>query len=446
MAGITASDLLAHEARALLARLGRVKPFVITETMVPAAAISPRALVAIERYLAKGRRELRARVNAYLSWLSTPEARATPPRVLQQRFTFLRLRFNVVLTQFDIFADVLSQRSERDSGLALSGLDVVAADALALPGHYSAPPLICYLDRGHGAAIRRERTRLPGGGENPVAVIRVPRERMVSSGIASSLIHEVGHQAASLLDLVRSLRPQLRARAHAADPDALAWPHWERWISEILADFWSVARLGVTSTMGLIGVMSLPRVFVFRLNPEDPHPIPWVRVKLSCAMGRALFPHPQWGEIERLWHSFYPVAGLAPDLRALLTIIERTMPDFVDLLATHRPASLRGRTLAEVMDLPARQPARLAEHYRAWRVRPGLMRETAPALAFAVIGQARADGQIGPEDESRTLVDLLGYWALSSTLQGAAQASARPIAGATLATLQLTTTQGGGHA
>ena len=117
--GIVASDMLAHEARALLARLARIKPFVITETMVPAAAVSPRAVTAIERYLATGRRELRARVNAYLKWLATPAARDVPPATLQQRFTFLRLRFNAVLTQFDIFADVLSQRSQLDNGLAL---------------------------------------------------------------------------------------------------------------------------------------------------------------------------------------------------------------------------------------------------------------------------------------------------------------------------------------
>ncbi len=59
-------------------------------------------------------------------------------------------------------------------------------------------------------AIRRARTRLPGGGDNPVAIIRLPRERMVGSGIASSLIHEVGHQGAALLDLVNSLRPLLQ--------------------------------------------------------------------------------------------------------------------------------------------------------------------------------------------------------------------------------------------
>jgi len=427
--GIVASGMLAHEARALLARLARVKPFVITETMVPAAAISPRAVTAIERYLAKGRRELHARVTAYLRWLGTPAARHVSPAALQQRFTFLRLRFNAVLTQFDIFADVLSQRSQLDNGLALSGLDVVAADALALPGGYdNPPPVICYLDRGHGAAIRRERTRLPGGGENPVAIIRIPRERMVGSGIASSLIHEVGHQAAALLDVIDSLRRVLRARQHEDRGGQLAWRYWERWISEIFADFWSVARVGVTSTMGLIGVMSLPRIFVFRLNPEDPHPVPWVRVKLSCAIGQALYPHPQWSAVEQLWESFYPPVGLTPDYRALLAAFQSTMTEFVELLLTHRPESLQGRSLVEVMDTAAREPARLVQSYREWRASPSRIRVLSPVLAFAAIGQARADAQIGPEEESRTLIDLLQYWALRSTLEDAARASGRPIA------------------
>ena len=80
---------------------------------------------------------------------------------------------------------------------------------------------VCYLDRGVGAAIRRARTRLPGGGDNPAAIIRVPRERMVGGGIASSLVHEVGHQAAALLGLVSSLRPVLRAQRGDARAVAL---------------------------------------------------------------------------------------------------------------------------------------------------------------------------------------------------------------------------------
>src|SRR5262245_32914926 len=247
---------LAQEARALLARLARVKPFALIEPMLPAAAIMPNAQVAIERFLTAGRRELHGRVLGFLEWLDSPEGRLSNPDDAQQRFALLRLRFNTVLTHFDVFADALTQRSEDDTGVWLSGLDVVSADALTLSGgYYEVPPVICYLDRGVGAAIRRARTRLPGGGDNPCAIVRVPRERMVGSGIASSLIHEVGHQASVLLGLIESLRPTLRGLQRNTGTGRIAWVFLERWISEILADFFAVARVGIISTMGLIGVV-----------------------------------------------------------------------------------------------------------------------------------------------------------------------------------------------
>src|SRR5215204_37550 len=213
-----AARFLEQEARGLLTRLARVKPFALLTPSVPAAAVSVPAQSAIENYLAAGRRELRTRVAQFLTWVRSPEGRRASASELQQRFTFLRLRFNVVLNHFDIFADVLTQRSEHETGVFCGGLDVVAADALELPGVQlpDVPPVICYLVRDPGAAIRRARTRLPGGGENPVAVIRVPRERMVSSGVSSSLVHEVGHQGAALLDLVESMRPVLKAKQEDA--------------------------------------------------------------------------------------------------------------------------------------------------------------------------------------------------------------------------------------
>ena len=413
---------LDQEARALLSRLARVKPFALLEPMLPAAAPSPAAQVAIERYLADGRRELRGRVRDFRLWLRRARESGTPPAEAQKLFTILRLRFNTLLSQFDLFADVITQRSEHETGVWLSGLEVVAADALALPGYYESPPVLCYLDRGPGAAIRRARTRLPGGTESPVAVIRVPRERMVGSGLASSLVHEVGHQAAALLELVESLRPVLKGMQRGAQSP---WVFWERWVSEVIADFWSVARVGVGSTTGLIGVVSLPRAFVFRLNGDDPHPIPWVRVKVSCALGRALYPHPQWDLVERMWESFYPPEELRPEVSELLGGLVEGIPAYVTLLVNHRPRLLRGATLGEALATGERRPPQLAAYFREWRERPEQMRRAPPSLVFAVLGQARVDGLMSPEEEGRAVAYLLTYWALENSLRGSGGCAGR---------------------
>ena len=416
--------MLDQEARALLARLARVKPFVLSAPMVLSASLLPAAQIAIERFLAKGRRELKGRVQGFLSWLQG-EGRQASAEDIQRRFVFLKLRFNAVLSQLELFHQVIGQRSESEQGVWLSGLDAVAADALALPEYYEAPPVICYLDRGIGGAIRRARTRMPGGGENPVAVIRIPRERMIGSGIASSLIHETGHQAAALLELVPSLEQVLRAKQQAAR-ESSTWRLWERWISEIVSDFWSVARVGVVSTLGLIGVVSLPRPFVFRINVDDPHPTPWIRVKLSCAIGDGLYPHPQWQRVARLWESYYPTAGLDDERQKLLARLQESLPEFVATLIGHRPKALRGRSLREAMNVEQRTPGRLTELFAAWNRAPEQMYRAPPSLVFAVLGQARADGSMSPEDESELLAKLLTFWAMRSTLDTSAYCAAIP--------------------
>ena len=413
-----ASWLLEQEARALLTRLARVKPFVLQETMLPAAGLMPDSQMAIENYLMRGRRRLRHLVNSFIDWLRAPRRQPVSGAEVQRRFTILRLRFTSVLTQFDLFNDVITQRSENETGIWLSGLDVVSADALQLPGtNIEIPPVICYLDRGVGAAIRRARTRLPGGGDNPVAIIKVPRERMVGSGIASSLVHEVGHQGAALLGLVESLRPVLRGLGRGGHADSQAWHWWERWISEIVADFWSVSRVGIASTMGLMGVVSLPRAFVFRVNPDDPHPAPWIRVKLSAAIGKALYPQAAWDRLTGAWEEFYPLAGLADEQRHLFNLLERTMPGLVTLLVNHRLPALQGRSVPEALGTSALQPARLRALLTKWRATPQHMYDVRPTLVFAVIGQGRADGNVTPEEESVVVGKLLAHWALRSTLE-----------------------------
>jgi hypothetical protein len=436
VSGAAATWLLDREARALLTRLARVKPFALQEPMLPAAALSARAQTAIEDYLARARRDLRRQIVGYRAWLASPAGRWAGPEQQHRRYVALRLGFNLMLGHVDLFSDAITQRSEHEIGVWLAGLEVAAADALAVPGAIDdPPPVVCYLDRGPGGAIRRARTRLPGGGDNPVAIIRIPRERMIGSGVASSLVHEVGHQAAAQLALVASLRAPLAARARAGDP---AWSLWLRWLSEIVADLWAVARIGVASTLGLMGVVSIPRRFQFQVRADDPHPTPWIRVKLSCRFGAALYPHPQWRELAALWDAFYPIgplagpsaasaAGIGLAERRLLHALQATLPELVALLAAHRPPALRGASLAEALAAPDRRPDALAAAFARIRGDPARLATLSPSLAFAMIGQACFDGRMTPEAESRVLAALLAQWALSSTIaEGRMRAAQRP--------------------
>jgi hypothetical protein len=412
-----ATWMIEQEALALLARLDSVKPFSLLETMLPAAALSPVAQAAIDRFLVAERGALRRDVNAFVSWLRGT-GRAASAEAQQRRFVVIRLRFNATLSHLDMFSDAISQRSENGTGVLLAGLEVAAAEALSLPGgFYDDPPMICYLDRGPGAAIRRARTRLPGGRSNPVALIRVPRERMVGNGIASSLYHEVGHQGAALLGLVESVRDALNTRIEQtkSPQERLAWTLWSRWISEIVADFWAVGRVGITSTLGLLAVVSLPGYFVFRVNTDDPHPTPWVRVMLSCVIGNTLFPHPQWARLAASWQAYYPLRTTNDEVRAVIGELLRTMPQFVALLEDHRPPSLRGQTLREVLRSPGLEADRLLSILGDWRRNPARMADASPTLVFAVFGQARVAGLLGARTESQLLTRLITHWALRST-------------------------------
>jgi hypothetical protein len=184
--------------------------------------------------------------------------------------------------------------------------------------------------------------------------------------------------------------------------------------------------VGVASTLGLIGVVTLPRPFIFRINVDDPHPTPWIRVKLSCAIGDGLYPHPQWKRIADLWESYYPLVDLDGERRMLMAQLQQTLPEFAATVIDHRPQALRGRSLREVMRVRERTPGRLAELFRAWNQTPQQMYRARPSLVFAVLGQAKADGGLSPEDESDLLAKLLTFWAMRSTLDTSAYCAAIP--------------------
>jgi hypothetical protein len=133
-------------------------------------------------------------------------------------------------------------------------------------------------------------------------------------------------------------------------------------------------------------------------------------------MGEALYPHPQWRRLAALWEGYYPRAGVPPQVGAVIDAVEGAIPAFVALLADHRPPRLRGASLREVLDLGPRQPARLVALWRAWNAEPAGLYRARPALVLAVLGQARADGRLDPEDEAALIAKLLSFWTLRATV------------------------------
>lgn len=404
---------LINEAMALLTRLQQLQPFEFSMPMVMAAAIPYDAQKNIFELMKAGKSLLADKARGFITRMKS--SNGIPFEKCQSAYSVLKLQFNSLLDQFDIFADVVSQRGENETGIWIAGLDILAKDAIATEGiMLNAPPLICYLDRGHGAAIRRARTRLPGGDENPVAVIKIPRERMVASGIGSSLVHEVGHQGSALLNLIPSIKPELEEMSKRDPVHSESWKLLSRWISEILSDYWSVSVLGISASTGLISVVSLPRYFVFRIVDDDPHPFPWIRVKISVGFGKLVFPDDQWQRLERLWETMYPKKGLNPKLLAMVNSMEQIIPAFCKMIINHRPESLQGKTLKEIFPTKGRQPELLRQNFFLWKENKDEWSKQRPSMVFAVVGQARADNTITPFAENRLLTKALRHWALTN--------------------------------
>jgi len=426
----TALALILQELQSITARLEAQKPFAMQMPMVTAAAVSDPAQAAIESHMLEARNKLRRIIRRFTQKLERLPPSVANVRWAQHRLSLVKLQFQSVLARFEIFAEVLSQRAQHETGLWLAGLDVAAAAALHLPHRpLLVPPVVCYVDRSFGGAIRRAHTPLPGGALNPVAIVRMPRERMVGTGIAASLFHEVGHQAAAALGLVQSLRDALhtpiRALATADPRQAWAWRCWQSWVSEWVADLWAVAQAGVTASVGLIGVVSLPSVFVYRYTPQDPHPAPWIRVMLSLALGEALYPDPQWHSLRQAWGQMYPRSGMTPLQQRHFQTLEHSLRPFVHWLLRLRLPALQFRPLGQALRWRSRTPTALRCQGRELGSAPleqlrmrnlDILLSLQPAHALAVLGQARHDGRLAAHSEFQLTSELLNRWAMEDYL------------------------------
>lgn len=400
------------EAGALERRLSAVPRFSATIPMVRNAIPGGAALRLADGTVARSQRVLRRQLRAFRRGLFGPARDLQGLGVAHRRLVTLRHRFDALLGTVDIFADALTQRAEHGSGVLLRGLDAIALDGLGTRGNlFRPPPLCCYFDRGRGGAVRRAFTRLPGGERNAIALVRIPRERLSGVGLAS-LLHEAAHQGIASLELTAPYREALNAgvRAGNLEPEAGRW--WVTKVTEVLPDAWACAKLGVSATLGLFGVLATLPPFVFHDEPDDPHPMPHVRALFSAAFGDACMPHPVWRRLSEVWRALYPLDRLPSQRRAAIERLERSVPACARVLADARPTALRSMTLFQAVGSPAVHPARLLPQLDdlVEKIRSGTD-ELTPCMALAAVGLARHEGRIASGEEHDLLTAALRRWA-----------------------------------
>lgn len=403
---------LAQESEALDSRLALVPRFAATIPMVHESAPSDRAVHLADTIVERSRRVLHREVRA----LTRSLPRRAPTKLelarSQAHYQALRGRFDALQTTVDIFADALTQRAQHKIGPLLRGLDVLSRDGLLTrPRLFTPPPLVCYLDQGIGGAIRRVFTNLPGAGPNGVALVRIPRERLCGNGYAS-LLHEVGHQGAALLNLVSAYRRCLEHEALNGAISRAAGAYWLAKISEVVADVWACAKLGAAGTLGLFGVLGRTARFTFSDNPAGPHPMPWLRARISVAFGSAAMPHPLWSELRELWNALYPVVSAPRRARQLLEVVEPSIARVGQALALTQLPELRGLSLPQALGAEQVSPAallsRLDALLRATRLESTALR---PCVALAAIGLARHGGLVTPTEENALVAHATRQWA-----------------------------------
>jgi hypothetical protein len=328
---------------------------------------SPEAWHHLERYLGLAiRRHLTGVIDhlvAEANALVAAQRAAVDPMAIRQvhgKLLAFRRQYLRTETTLDFFADAINTRTNPCMGAMLRACDTIAYRSMALVLDQlgvTTPPVLTYLDKGLGAVILKANLRLwDGGRANPVAAIKVVRHNLCRP---TSLIHETGHQVASLTDwndelaraLIEGLAPASRELAGL----------WASWASEIAGDALAFAITGYASVTALHDVLAGDLAAVLRLTPGDPHPISYLRVLLGVEMCRYFYGDGPWDELALSWTALHPTKAAPAEVRALMDDSVPLLKAVVRLTLDTPMRAFKGRPLRALAQPERVSPAALAD-------------------------------------------------------------------------------------
>lgn len=208
-----------------------------------------------------------------------------------------------------------------------------------------------------------------GQAKLPIPVIEIPWDHVENPWELLSILHEVGHDIEADL----GLRPALRQSLHKALTDA-AVPEerrrlWLAWQGELFADLVALELGGPAYARALMHLLLLPKEEVQTFDDADPHPLPYLRIRMNAAYIRTLARRPDGtippavladaDAIESAWKMLYgEPASAKPFLETDVPLVLKAMMDTTfDVLQDKTDPEHKNKTVRDLMRFTAQQDA-----------------------------------------------------------------------------------------
>jgi hypothetical protein len=205
------------------------------------------------------------------------------------------------------------------------------------------------------------------------------------------------------LDLLEEGHGVIEAAAFKASGDVATARAWGSWTLELLADCWSIGLSGgAPGVDGLQRLLSLPRAWLFRMIPNDPHPPGYLRNRFALALAHRWHPHGVLSALARR-------VGTAQDATShpstgRIAALDCATAAVAEALAHHRFRGLGNRSFANACEIGALAPRRALR--LLGRIGHRSLLDERPLLGLAALNFGRLTGPL----EVRRFHREVGSW------------------------------------
>jgi hypothetical protein len=271
----------------------------------------------------------------------------------------LQLRSRYLKAEETIHFYTVAVNSRTTAGLAalLRACDILCEQSMreALqPLGKETPYVLTYVDKGVGASILKAGLRLWDGRISPVAAIKVTLHNLYRP---TAIIHETGHQVAQILNWTEELAAAfIEGLQNHPKPLGEAFASWS---SEIAADAFAFVHTGFAAVASLHDVISGNPQAVFAYDPQDPHPIAYVRVLLNIEMCRQFYGNGPWDDLQDSFKNDYDIDLVNFPSVGLIRKCVDALPDAVSILLKSAYRAFGNKSLSRLIPPERASPKEL---------------------------------------------------------------------------------------